>query len=53
MFTISNVMTAVTATGGILVNHLGLKSLGYSGAVYTAVALGILLVLNKVRKGFD
>nr|WP_260162332.1 hypothetical protein [Lentilactobacillus buchneri] len=50
----NNVGIAVgSATGGVLFNHLGLKSLGYSGAVYTVVALAILIVLNRVRKSFD
>lgn len=50
----NNVGIAVgSATGGVLFNHLRLKSLGYSGAVYTVVALVILIVLNRVRKSFD
>lgn len=50
----NNVGIAVgSATGGLLVNNLGLKSLGYSGAVYMIFALGILIVLNHVRKSMS
>lgn len=50
----NNVGIAVgSATGGLLVNNLGLKSLGYSGAAYMIFALGILIVLNHVRKSMS
>ncbi|AQW20784.1 MFS transporter [Lentilactobacillus curieae] len=47
----SNVGIAVgSATGGLMVNATGLKSLGIGGAIYTIAALAVLVVLNKVRK---
>ncbi|KRL04131.1 MFS transporter [Liquorilactobacillus oeni] len=43
----SNLGIAIgSATGGGLVSSFGLKSLGIGGAVYTAIALVVLLVLN-------
>lgn len=47
----SNLGIAIgSATGGVMVSSLGLSSLGFGGAVYTVLALVILITLNHVRK---
>lgn len=39
-----------SATGGVIVDHLGMTVTGFGGAVYILVAMGLVIWLNRVNK---